>query len=180
MALRFTTDRLAAQKFKQNLAGLADRYEKALGVAANMAASMIKERGDADIKGAGNFGDRWTTGLHVDVEGTLGNMRISMYHDISYADIFENGGTISGNPMLWIPLSFTDAVGVQAKDYPGGLYSVNRPDGGAPLLFSITDRKPKYFGVASVTIPKKFHLGEIERDVMSDFRQIFQNAFKVS
>lgn len=178
MAFRLTIDNIAAPKFKQNLAGLHDRMEAALSGAVNMAASMIKTRADEDISSAGNFGERWTSGLHVDAETTLGNMRISMYSDIPYFGIFEDGGTIKGNPLLWIPLSFSDAVGIQAKDYPGGLFTVARKSGGPPLLFSKEDRQPKYFGISQVVIPKKFHVVEIEHDVMSNFRAIFAEAFK--
>lgn len=172
--MRIVSDRVAAPKFKQNLAGLHDRFAKAFTAALNMAASMIKERGDADIAAAGNFGSRWTQGLNVTVE----NMRISMTLDEPGADIFEHGGTIHGNPMLWIPISGTDAVGTQARDYAGGLFSVNRKKGGPPLLFSIADKMPKYFGTESVTVPQKFHLRDVQRSVMANFRSIFEQAFR--
>lgn len=174
MAFRITTDKIAAPKFRKNLAGLHDRFEAAFKTALNMAASMIKQRADADIQNAG-FGDRWTSAFTTAVE----NMRISMTLDIPYAGIFATGGTISGKPLLWLPLSGTDAEGVQAKDY-GGLFSVNRKSGGVPLLFSLADKQPKYFGVPSVTIPQKFHFREIEEGVMSDFRNIFDTAFKAT
>jgi hypothetical protein len=180
MAFRIVADKVAAPKFKQNLAGLKDRFDKAFSAAMNMAASMIKQRGDADIKGAGNFGSRWTEGLHVDVTDTRGRMQIVLTHDIPYAGIFENGGQIAGNPMLWIPLSFSDAKGIPPSEYGGGLFSVTRRDGGAPLLFSIADKQPKYFGIESVTIPQKFHLGDIQKSVMGNFRQIFDTAFRAS
>lgn len=179
MAFRIVADKVAAPKFKQNLAGLHDRFEKAMTAAMNMAASMIKQRGDADIASAGNFGTRWTNGLQVNVEGggALGKMRIVLTLDQPGAKIFEEGGVIKGKPMLWIPLSFSDAVGTPASEYNGGLFSVTRRSG-APLLFSIADKQPKYFGIEQVTIPKKFHLNEIQRSVMANFRQIFDNEFK--
>lgn len=179
MALRITTDKVAAPKFKQNLAGLHDRFAEALKAAVNMAASMMKAQGDADIASAGNFGSRWTGGLHVDVTGAVGNMRISMTHEVPYAGIFETGGVIKGNPFLWIPISGTDAEGTQAKDY-GGLFSIKRSGGETPLLFSISDKQPKYFGIEQVTIPKVFHLGEIQKSVMANFRSIFDAAFKAT
>jgi hypothetical protein len=169
-------DKVAAPKFKQNLAGLHDRMEGAMSAAMNMAASMISEEGRADIASAGNFGDRWTSGLHVDVTGALGNMRISMTHDVPGAGIFETGGVIKGNPLLWIPLSFSDAKGIQAADY-GPMFSVTRQSG-RPLLFSIADKKPKYFGIEQVTIPKKFHLRDIQKSVMANFRLYFDQAFR--
>lgn len=180
MTFQIAVDKVAAPKFKQNLAGLHDRFQAALSASMNMAASMIKRRGDADIQAAGKFGQRWTAGLHVEVEGGLRNMRISMYHDIDYAGIFEKGGVIKGAPMLWIPLSFSDAKGTPAGEFGGGLFSVTRKAGGAPLLFSMADKLPKYFGIESVTIPKKFHLAQIQKSVMANFRQIFDAAFKAA
>lgn len=178
MVFRIRVDKAAAPKFKQNLAGLQERFTKALTAAANMAASMILDRARADIASSGNFGDTWISGLKVGVEGSsLKNMRISMTHDDPRAKIFENGGTIKGKPLLWIPLSGTDAVGTKAGDY-GGLYSVNNPRQRHPLLFSIKDKQPKYFGIEQVTIPKKWHLAEVQKSVMANFRQLFDQAFR--
>jgi hypothetical protein len=174
VTFRLVGDKVAAPKFRQNLAGLHDRFQKAFTAAMNMAASMIKEKGDADIASAGNFGSRWTNSFKV----TIDNMRISMELDQPGAGIFEFGGTIQGNPLLWIPISGTDAEGTQAKDYSGGLFSVNRKRGGPPLLFSIADKMPKYFGIESVTVPQKFHLRDVQRSVMANFRDIFDAAFR--
>lgn len=177
--VRFRVDKIAAPKFKQNLAGLADRFESALLAAANAAASLIRSQGQEDISNAGNFaGSTFASGFHVDVEGARNNITISMYHDDARASIFQNGGVIEGNPFLWIPLSGTDAKGIAPKNYPGGLFSVNRKSGGAPLLFSKASHKPKYFGISQVTIPKKFHLTEIQASVMANFRQFFDDAFR--
>jgi hypothetical protein len=161
------------------LAGLQTRFEKAFTAAANMVASMIKEQGQTDIEQAGNFGSL-ARALQVTADGTVGRMRITMSLDDPRASLFEKGGTIKGNPLLWIPLSGTDAVGKTASEYPGGLFSVNRKSGGRPLLFSIADKSPKYFGIESVTVPKKFHLGEIQKSVMANFRSIFDDAFRAA
>ncbi len=180
MAVSIQIDgKAAGEKFDKNLSALRSKFEKALTATMNMAASMIDEEAVADINSAGNFGsDRWLGGLHVNVEGAIGNMRISMHHDVPYFGIFETGGVIKGNPLLWIGLSGTNAEGIQAKDFPGGLFSVQPKGGKHPLLLSIADKQPKYFGIESVTIPKKFHLGEIQKSVMANFRQMFDQNFK--
>lgn len=170
-------------EFKRKLAGLADRYNKAITAAFNMAASMIEDRARADISSAGKFGASWTQGLHVNVEGAAPNMKMSMTHDIPWAGIFEKGGTIHGSPLLWIPISGTDAVGVRASAFGGGLFSAgmnHKRLSGRPLLFSMADKKPRYFGIESITIPKKFHLTEDIRSVMSNFRAVFDAAWKAS
>jgi hypothetical protein len=144
-----------------------------------MAASMIQQLGEQDIATSGRFGQAWTSGLHVDIEGgSTRNMRISMTHDIPFASIFETGGVIHGNPFLWVPLSGTDAEGIRARDYPAGLFSSKHTRSGVPLLFSLSDKQPKYFGIESVTIPKLFHLNTIVRSVMSNFRAIFDSQFR--
>jgi hypothetical protein len=151
---------------------------KATTTAAREAARVILAKGQQDIANAGRFGSRWTTGLKVDVQpksGALINARITVTHDISYFDIFEEGGTIRGSPLLWIPLSYT-GIRISASMFAsgfGGLFSVQRNSGGAPLLFSKVDRKPKYFGIPQVTIPKKFHITEICRDVMAQFDKLY-------
>lgn len=171
---------VAAPKFKQNLAGLGDRFEKAMTATMNIMASLIEDAARANIAASGNFGERWTAGLHVTVEnpGAIGNMKLAMSHDIPYAGIFEDGGTIEGNPLLWIPISGTDAEGIEAKNY-GDMFSVTR-EGKSPLLFSMADKLPKYFGIEEVTIPQKWHLRDIQLSVMANFRQTFDAEFKAA
>lgn len=150
-----------------------ERYQAALKTALNMAASFIQTETLADIRSAGKFGASYTQGLKV----TVDNMSINTMLNGKGAALFETGGVVQGNPLLWLPLSGTDAEGTRAADYPGGLFSVKRPSG-VPLLFSISDRKPKYFGIASVTVPKKFHIEEIQLAAMANFKDYFAQALK--
>src|ERR1019366_5458466 len=165
-------------KWQGQFAELAKRLNRAITAAMNMAGSMMLEADRQDIAGAGKFGSRWTDGLKVTTEGSAPNMRMYFTHDIPYAGIFEEGGTISGSPFLWIPLSGTDAAGIRASAF-GGLFSSKYPRrlGGPPLLFSMSDRQPRYFGAESVTIPPLFHLTEDVTSVMSNFRAIFDSAW---
>lgn len=169
-------------ELKGQFVGLGERLLRALSAAMNMAASMIIEAGKRDIGGAGNFGASWTDGLKMEIEdGSLGNMKMYLTHDIPWAGIFETGGTIHGKPLLWIPISGTDAAGVRASAFSGGLFSAKYPRrSGPPLLFSIADKKPRYFGVEEVTIPKKFQLTEDITSVMSNFRSIFDDAWRAA
>lgn len=158
---------------------LAQRLNRALTAAMNMAASMILDRGRSDIASAGKFGTSWTSGLKINIEGAAPNMRMYLTHDIPWAGIFETGGTIYGSPLLWIPLSGTDAAGVRATAFGGGLFSAKYPrKSGRPLLFSVSDKKPRYFGTESVTIPKKFQLTDDITSVMANFRSIFDAAWE--
>jgi hypothetical protein len=160
---------IEADQFKTDFEKVGENYETAFHTAKNMIASMIETESKADMASAGNFDGR---GLTVTVDGDT----ITTTLDIPGADIFETGGTIHGNPLLWIPISGTDAVGTRARDYAGGLFSVNRKAGGPPLLFSMADKSPKYFGVPSVFISKRFHLEEIQLSVMENFKSVFERA----
>lgn len=174
MKLTIETD---AKKLRDNFEGAATRFEEAITAAANMAASMIVTQGREDMQSAGAFGDL-ASGLQASVEQSGdGSIRISITHDDPRAALFEDGGVIEGKPLLWLPLSGTDAEGVRAGEYPGDLFSA-KSKSGTPLLFSLSDKMPKYFGIESVTIPKKFHLHEIAISVMQNFRQIFDAAQK--
>lgn len=157
-----------------------DRVRAAARAAALDAAADIEEQGAADIKDAGNFGSRWTSGFKATVGEGGGNIKIAVTEDVPYWRVFQYGAVIHGKPLLWIPMSFAaDAQGVNASDYPGMLFRVDRKADGLPLL--LTPGKPaqvKYFGKASVTIPKKFHLLEITRNVARNMRDYYNARFK--
>ncbi len=166
----------ASAHWRNKIANTTRKIRRALSAALNMAASMIEEEGRTNIENAGKFGPRWTEGLKARRNGALDNMEISVTHDIPYAGIFEHGGEIHGSPFLWIGLSGTDAEGVDPREY-GPMFSVNNlPGQKRPLLFSVEDKKPKYFGIESVTIPPKFRIHEAARSVMSNFRNLFHDA----
>ncbi len=148
---------------KANLDKIVEQVYTAVDTALNMVRGMIDERAKAMIAGSGRFGDRWIEGLHV----TLDNMRISMSHDIPYADIFETGGTITGHPLLWLPLGVGPASGERL---------VSAAHAKKPLMLSINDKLPKLFGTASVTIPKKWDLNGVMLSSMDNFAEYFSAA----
>jgi len=119
------------------------------------------------ISQAGNFGQRWTSGLRATQTEGGGSIRVAVTHDIPYFMVHQRGATIRGKPLLWIPLSFArDALGVRARDYPGSLFRVDRA-GKSPLLMTSTgsgEAEAKYSGHASVKIPKRFRTLEILRE----------------
>jgi hypothetical protein len=170
-AVRFyVDDERAGRLFRRATQRIGDRIRKAVRQAADDAADDIEEKVRDDISSAGRFGSRWTEGFKVDVTEGGGNVRVEADTEAMppYWRIFQTGGTIHGNPLLWIPLSIfgNDAQGVSAKDYPGRLFRVNRKDGKAPLLLAAGSGKgdaarPLYFGKESVFEPKKFHVDEI-------------------
>ena len=176
--LYFDSERVG-QKFERSVSRQAALVRNAARAAAFDASEEIRERAAADMASAGNFGPRWTHGLNVEITEGGGNIRIAFNHNVPYWSVFQYGKVIHGKPLLWIPLSFAaDAKGVLARNFPGGLFRVDRIGGRAPLLLSYQTREPKYFGKESVTIPKKFHVIEIIRDVAKNMREIFYKNFR--
>jgi hypothetical protein len=140
---------------------------------AEAATAAVRDAGNAAVKDGragiarAGFSQKWQNALRSDV---YPKNRVSMRpaahirHKIPYAGVFEEGATIPGRPLLWLPLP-TVPVG------PGGrrltpkkfiaqgnqLVSVKRP-GKRPLLVGKVGDKsvPLFFGIPTVTIRKKF------------------------
>jgi len=170
-------DKIGSQ-FKRRVKKFSEKMTRATQSAAYRAADEIEVRGREDIRAGGNFGsDRWQDGFRAKVSyKSRTDINIRVTHTVFFWKVFEFGATIHGRPMLWIPLSFAlDARGVRARDFPGRLFRVNRL-GKAPLLLS--DDGPKYFGKESVTIPRKWHLRQIVRDVSREMNDYYKDAMK--
>jgi hypothetical protein len=71
------------------------------------ASEQIKTEARASIVGAG-FSRGWANALRVEVYPKGGKPSIDsatfVWHRIPYAGVFEEGATISGNPLMWLPL----------------------------------------------------------------------------
>jgi hypothetical protein len=170
-------DKIGSQ-FKGRTKKFSEKMVKSTQSAARRAQAEIEERGRADIRAGGNFGsDRWQQGFRAKLSfKSRTDINIRVTHAVFYWKVFEFGARIVGRPMLWIPLSFAkDAIGKRARDFPGRLFRVNRL-GKAPLLMS--DDGPKYFGKESVTIPKKWHLRQIIKEVSREMNKFYREAMK--
>jgi hypothetical protein len=183
MALRIVfADPNAPAAYRARMRGVLSAVARASSTATRQTAKTIKQRGAADIAASGKFGVRWQDGLQVEAEPASGNFinnTITISHDQKGARNFEFGATIFGNPTLWIPLSFADP-NASAKSFPGGLFQVTRKGGLPPLLLSVKDRKPKFVGKHSVTIPRKWHLRDIAADAMAkDFPKAYSDALDI-
>jgi hypothetical protein len=154
--------------------------------AAKDVVAYVVPKARADIAKAGKFGGRWTDGFNGKVTEGGGFIRVAFTMPktppMKFWRVFQNGAIIHGKPLLWIPLSFAkDAQGVRAKDYPGKLFRVNRKGGLAPLLMTRSGGGPaqaKYFGKASVKIPKKFHLVEIIKAGAQQMKTFYSKRMK--
>jgi hypothetical protein len=117
---------------------------------ARAATAAIKEAGNhikiaarAQIASAG-FGRKWQNALRVDLYPRGRTVSINaaahIYHKIHYANVFEEGARIRGDPLLWLPLpTAPDKIGRfratprRYSDLIGPLQYVSRP-GKPPLL----------------------------------------------
>src|SRR5215471_708150 len=146
----------------------------ALFLAAEDAATAIEEEGRKDIASAGNFGARWTEGLHAKVTRGGGNIRVSVTHDIPYWTVHQFGATIRGRPLLWIPLPDVP------RDYRGTSTFFQTSKRGNLLLFEKTgarDIRPLRVAKEQVTIPKRFHVIEIAQAIARRMQQFFNPRF---
>ncbi len=164
---------LSGEKVGPQLARSASKNLKKILAAERGAAddviNYVEPIARSDISSAGKFGARWSDGFKGKRTEGGGFIKVTFSMPsappMKFWRVFEFGAIIRGKPLLWIPLSFAaDAKGINARDYPGKLFRVNRV-GKAPLLLaSGKPAQPKYFGKEFVTIPKKFHLTQIIRD----------------
>jgi len=171
----------ASAQHRAAMRGVLGGVRRASALASRATAKTIQQKGAADIAASGRFGARWQQGLVVTSEPVTGfqvDNRIVIAHTLPGADNFEFGGMVRGKPLLWIPLSFADPR-AKAKGYPGGLFRVER-QGKPPLLLSVADKRPKFVGVRSVKIPKKWHLRDIAAQSMAnDFPSHYNRFFTV-
>lgn len=182
MAFRIVFAGNPGEEYKRHMTATLTAIARASSLASRATAKLIKQRGGEDIARAGQFGARWQAGLTVRADPANGfqiRNEIVVAHTEPGARNFEFGGTVIGKPLLWIPLSFSDAKGKKARDYPGGLFRVVRK-GLPPLLLSIKDKQPKYVGLKFVKVPQKFHLRDVAAGAMRvDFPKLYQSNLKV-
>jgi hypothetical protein len=108
------------------------------------AAALIKRNGRASIGSAG-FSNRWQNawrGKSFPANGVSLKPAAIAYHKIPYAGVFEQGATISGKPLLWIPLPNVPMGNGGRRMTPqtfvktiGPLYSIR--SGGKPMLAAV-------------------------------------------
>jgi hypothetical protein len=162
--------RAGVQRFK-------GRATVAIQQAARAAAADIEAEGRRNIADGGNFTSaRWQDGFAAKVSyQSSTDLSIRVTHSVPYWVVFEEGRVIQGKPLLWIPLTFGNAKGVRARDYPGPLFRVNRK-GKNPLLMDV--HGPQYVGVSSVTLRRRWHLRDIVKRIARNMRQYYKEAMR--
>jgi Family of unknown function (DUF6441) len=155
--------------FSGDMASASSSVSKASSAAMAQCGELALSAGRASIASAG-FGTKWQQGLKAEVS----EKSVFIHHEIPYSAIFEDGGVIRGNPILWIPLPSTPkTIGGQrttAKLWAarvGKLIMLKGPSG-KPMLYGTMPgtkrRVPLFVGEDAVTIPKKFDVeGAVRR-----------------
>jgi hypothetical protein len=142
-------------------------------------------RADIGAAGPGFHHAKWQSGYKYRLKGATKNGVPSMEaisffsHRYGLASVFQEGATIKGKPLMWIPTrKGTPAPGKSRKKLTFATVK------GVPLAFDADDhnrkRKPLYIGVPRVTIPKKFHLNEIIEQNAEKIGEAFLKEFKDS
>jgi hypothetical protein len=158
-----------AGRLQQNIAGWSAEVRARTVKTAKLASEIIEQQGRADISQAGKFGARWTQGFTAQVTETKETVVITVRESQPFWQVFQYGKVIRGRPLLWIPLP---GVSPEAR---GDFFQTSRR--GNLLLFKKESGggiTPLRVAKESVTIPKKFHLVEIVREVSQRMGQLYK------
>jgi hypothetical protein len=165
VALRIKLSGDPGGQFKKNMTKLGGQMQQGIGRTARKTGSELKKAIYNNIKSGGNFGKPWKNAVRIETVpkrgGALSATVTTRYSSSPLggaAQAFEEGATIHGNPLLWLPLHSVQRMSVRRfAQREGGLFSVNRP-GKHPLLFGRKSGKPAFVGLESVRLRKRFDL----------------------
>ena len=172
---------------QRSLEELQQPIASALAGAMKEAGDLIRKRGRDNIRGAGFGSRRWVEGFQVEVTPADSfDASLRVFHRIGFAGIFEEGGTITGKPLLWLPID-RNLPDKRSRWTPrqyvrqvGPLYSARAAK--RPILVGKPPGKsravPVFFGVRSVEIQKRFNISGIVEDVANDFEQLYAKHLK--
>ncbi len=179
--------------------GFADAAQSKIAQAATAAiadvGAKVKTQGRAAIASAG-FGVRWQNAFRVDLYPKGGGPSLRpaafIYHKIPYADIYETGGTIRGNPVLWLPIEpnlparggrwtparYVREIGPLASAEHGNrpyLVTVPRRIGSRRRGAARSPRAiPVFVGISSVEAKKRFDIESIIRQAADELPALFE------
>jgi hypothetical protein len=167
--------------WKEWIEDIESQIEAAEAGAVQDVADLAVRQGRANIAGAG-FSARWPAALKSKFYANkdTGNPAALIFHTIAFAGVFERGATISGRPLLWLPLERNLPPGIHSpRQYGRKLVSVNVA-GKPPLLFDAAKRElgPLFVGVSQVNIRKRFDLYRIFAQAADRMGEFYDNRIK--
>jgi len=163
------------------LEGIEREIREAQKAAVQGAADEAVSQGRANIARAG-FSSRWQAALtsRFYPNDPADDPAALVYHKFPFAGVFERGITISGRPLLWLPIEQNLPRGVHSpRQYGQPMVSVNIA-GKPPLLFDKFNRLkgPLFFGTSSVTIRKRFDLFRIFERAVEHMQEFYEQRIK--
>lgn len=175
-----------------------------LGVASMKSAYIMADVATAAAKAnarANGFSGRWantlTSKVYPDAPGMVSiQPSVLVYDRILYSNIFEDGGSITGHPMLWLPLKDAPAhIGRQRVtpalfvERVGPLFTIKR-DGKPPLLAARSGGNqrgprgglkvrmvPMFVGIDAVTLRDRLQIREAVEKAAEQWPEIFASVF---
>jgi hypothetical protein len=193
-------------QYQTYIEDLHKRIATAATTAMAQAGAKLKIEARAHIAGAG-FSKKWQNAFRVNLYPSKGVVSVSpaaqAFHKIPYAEVFETGATIAGNPLLWLPLpnvptSIPGTMGGRVHMSPsayirsiGPLQYIARP-GKPPLLAGIMEGggaisvaklkagnrsgRPGAPGKKKVLVPLFFGISQVSLHARFQLRAIFAKA----
>jgi hypothetical protein len=170
--------KMSVKADKANLQAFANvqrKFRQAAQSAIKDAAAEAVTQGRSQI-GAAGFSSRWQKGLvSKSLKGKPDQPAQLIFHRIGFFTVFERGATISGKPLLWLPVEENLPASVHSpKQYRGGKL-VSATIGGTPFLFSPKDyHKALFVGVPQVKIRKRLSLRNLFKSVAKQLPELLK------
>lgn len=198
-----------AGAFAKALTGLQKPIARAASKTMRELGAELKLAARADIA-AGGFSTRWQNALRVQVfpeRKESIDAAIYLKHNIPYAEIFEKGGTVTGHPLLWLPLrnapqrigrkritpALFEAAGGKLRRARGvspplllAPQAASRSKSSRLTLSSLKRGAtgkgvrwvPLFVGISAAHIKKHFHIRAIVRQVAARLATVYQRNFR--
>ena len=161
------------------LEDIARQIDEARAGAVQDAAKLAVAEGQANVASAG-FAGRERTVKSRFFKNKGGDPAALVFFSMPFVGVFERGATISGRPLLWLPIKKNLPAGVRSpRKYGRRLVSVNIA-GKPPLLFDAANRKlgPLFFGTPSATIKKRLDLRRIFARAAERMQEFYEQRIK--
>jgi hypothetical protein len=177
-------------------ASLRRRISTAAWLALQDVGTQVDILGRIAIK-RGGFGPKWQSAWKSKVyPSDKPSIDAALYtrHKVPYAGIFETGGTVKGNPLMWIPTRNVPVLGGRLRKMTparfaktiGPLSGPRRTPGSnrTPVLFGrlpgSKKRVPMFIGVRSVFQKKRFNVGAAVVSAASKFPRYYERRLAVT
>jgi len=176
MAMRLSMRGDPAEQFRRDLDKYRRNIEEALARTARKVAAEIKTEIFKDIQSSGNFGKPWKSAVKVETAIKPGRAVITIRSSSSplgqAAKLFEHGGDVHGQPLLWIPLNDRQSLRKAIVAAGGAVYVQSRA--GKHLLIGRDTHRPIAIGVESITQQKRFHIHDVVERVARQVLDIWR------